>query len=740
MTETVSLDIRGMTCAACVGRVERSLKKVEGVTEASVNLATERATVSYSPDSVSPADLTGAVRAAGYEAFETRERGVSADEAKGQELRRLRGAVLLSAAFSLPLSLISMLPMLFPALHHLSDSEPLMRWLMLALALPVQFGPGMRFYRLGWAALRQRSPDMNTLVMLGSSAAFFYSLLVTLAPQLFPPQSVQVYFEASAVVITLVLLGKYLEALAKGRSSQAMSALLRLQAKTAHALRDGQERDIPLEEVRRGDLLRVRPGERIPADSEVIEGASFVDESMLTGEPLPLRKEVGSAVTGGTVNQDGALTLRVTQDARSGTLAHIIALVERAQASKPPIQGLADKVVSAFVPAVLFIAAMTFLLTLTSQPLNVALLRSVSVLIIACPCAMGLATPTSVMVGSGKAAELGVLFRNAAAIEALQGVRVIAFDKTGTLTQGRPALTDCLPLPPFKRSEVLRLAAAAEASSEHPIARALLLAAEQEGLNLAAAQEVSAVPGYGLRARVEGQTVDIGAERYMRRLGLDCAPLLSEASALAERGKSPLYLALNGQLSALMAVSDPLRPEAAKVISALQRRGLRAVMISGDGARAAQAAAHQAGIQEVLAEVLPADKADAVKQLQAGGKVAFVGDGINDAPALAQADVGLAIGSGTDVALETADVLLLSSHLSAVLSALDLSRATLRTIRLTLFWAFAYNALLIPVAAGAVPGWQLSPMLAAAAMGLSSLFVLQTALQLRRFKPLDTFS
>ena len=747
VTSTIDLRVQGMTCANCVGRVERALGKVDGVLSASVNLATERATVQYLPSAVSVGQLKAAVRESGYEVLETQagqNQGDVERAAKEKEVADLWHSVRFSAVFAVPLLLLSMLPMLYmPAEMWLTSRLGSgMNWIMLALAVPVQFGPGRRFYRQGWAALRHHSPDMNSLVMIGTSAAFFYSLAVTLIPQVFPAGTAHVYYEASAVVITLILLGKYFEALAKGRSSEAMKKLLGLQPKTARVLRNGAELELPSDEVLIGDLISVRPGEKVPVDGEVTTGSSYVDESMITGEPVPVQKEAGAGVVGGTINQTGAFQFRATKIGADTALAQIIKLVESAQGSKPPIQGLADSVVRVFVPVVLVIAALTFLAWMIfggPQALSSALVNTVAVLIIACPCAMGLATPVSVMVGTGKAAELGVLFRNGAALEGLQGVQVVALDKTGTLTEGRPELTDLILTPGFERAEVLALVASAEDQSEHPIARAIVAAAKTENLMLDSPQYFEAMPGFGLAATIGGRLVNVGADRYMAQLGLNVDIFGARAVQMGDEGKSPLYAAIDGQLAAILAVADPVKAGSLEAVRALHAQGLQVAMITGDNARTANAIARQLGIDTVLAEVLPSGKSDAVAALQAGGqKVAFVGDGINDAPALALSDVGLAIGTGTDVAVETADVILMSGDLRGVPNAIALSRTTLRNIRLNLFWAFAYNIVLIPVAAGALYpafGWRLSPVLAAAAMGLSSVFVLSNALRLRGFKP-----
>ncbi|SMB84216.1 heavy metal translocating P-type ATPase [Deinococcus hopiensis] len=751
VASTVDLSVQGMTCASCVGRVERALQKVDGVVGASVNLATERATVQYLPSSVSPGQLKSAIREAGYEVLEEQV-GLSREdqerEAREREVTHLRRQVLFSAVFAVPLLLLAMVPMLVPGVEDWLMNTfghgvmTTLNWVMLALAVPIQFGPGLRFYRLGWKSLKSRSPDMNALVMIGTSAAFFYSLVATLVPRIFPEGTAHVYYEASGVVITLILLGKYFEAVAKGRSSEAMKKLLSLQAKTARVVRGGHELELPTDEVLVGDLISVRPGEKIPVDGEVVQGASFVDESMITGEPVPVSKQAGAGVVGGTINGNGALTFRATRIGADTALAQIIKLVETAQGSKPPIQGLADKVVAIFVPVVLGIAALTFLLWLIlggQTALSFALITTVAVLIIACPCAMGLATPTSIMVGTGKAAELGVLFKGGGALEGLQDVQVVALDKTGTLTKGRPELTDLVAASGFDRITVLKLVAAAEEQSEHPIARAIVDAAKREGIAVVKPETFEAVPGYGLEARVEGHLVQVGADRYMAKLGLNVGLLASKSGQLGDEGKSPLYAAVDGQLAAVIAVADPIKAGTPEAVQALHRMGLQVAMITGDHARTANAIARQLGIDTVLAEVLPSGKSDAIKELQSGGrKVAFVGDGLNDAPALAQSDVGLAIGTGTDVAVETADVILMSGDLRGVPNAFALSRATLRNIRLNLFWAFAYNIVLIPVAAGALYpafGMLLSPVLAAAAMGFSSVFVLTNALRLRGFRP-----
>ncbi len=747
LTQTLELGVTGMTCAACAGRVERALKKVDGVLEASVNLATERATVKLVPAQAGAAHLKRAIRDAGYGVIETQANEFRDDAeraAREHEISSLRFSVILAAMFGVPLLIIAMLPMVWePAMNLQMRILPNMQawnWIMLALAVPVQFGPGLRFYKNGWKALISRSPDMNSLVMIGTSAAFFYSLAVTLAPQLFPTSARHVYFESSAMVITLILLGKYFEAIAKGRTSQAMKKLIGLQAKTARIIKDGQELEMQIDEVLPGDVIAVRPGEKIPVDGTVTSGSSFVDESMITGEPIPVAKLEGDKLVGGTINQNGALTFTANAVGEDTVLAQIIKLVETAQGSKPAIQGLADRVVAVFTPIVLGIAAITAIIWLTfgdENAVSFALVNTVAVLIIACPCAMGLATPTSIMVGTGKAAEMGVLFRKGQALQSLQETQVIALDKTGTLTKGKPELTDFVVLDGFERDQVLKLVASVEQKSEHPVARAIVQAAQ--GITLEQVEGFENNPGFGVSARVSGMTVMIGADRMMVQNGIDVGALSSKSNRLGDEGKTPLYTAIDGKLAAIIAVTDPIKEGTLEAVRSLHQLGFKVAMITGDNARTAKAIGKQLEIDDMLAEVLPQGKSDAIKSLQARGqKVAFVGDGINDAPALAQADVGLAIGTGTDIAIETADVVLMSGDLRGVPNAIALSRATIRNIRLNLFWAFAYNIVLIPVAAGALYpflGWTLNPVLAGAAMGLSSVFVLTNALRLRGFKP-----
>jgi P-type Cu+ transporter len=742
--EEAEFPVRGMTCANCVGRVERALAKLPGVVEARVNLAAESARVRYLPASTGMAEFRRAIADAGYEmpAPSSADAETSDDAHRRRELTGMRRELLVAIVLAIPVTVLAMGPMYPPFMAWLADlglHQARVNLILFALATPIMIWPGRRFFINGWKAYRHWSPDMNSLVMTGTGAAYLYSLVVTFAPQILPENARHTYFEAAAVVITLVFLGKFLEAVAKGRANNAIRKLLGLRARTARVLRDGREEDVPIDAVRPGDVVLVRPGEKIPVDGTITSGSSYVDESMITGEPVPVAKQSGDKVIGATINQNGAFRFRAEAVGADTVLAQIIRLVQGAQGAKLPIQSLADRVVAVFTPIVLVIAVLTVAVWLTFGPapaLTFALANAVAVLVIACPCAMGLATPAAVMVGTGRAAELGVLFRRGEALESLSRVKAVALDKTGTLTLGRPVLTDFSIAEGFVEAEVHALVAAAEASSEHPVAQAIVRAARERGLEIAAAEGFEALPGYGVEAKVNGRQVHAGADRYMARLGLDVAPFAEVAKRLADEGKTPLYAAIEGRLAAALAVSDPIKPGAREAVAQLHAMGMQVAMITGDNRRTAQAIGRQLAIDHVLAEVLPEGKAQAVIQIQQQvGKTAFVGDGINDAPALAQADVGLAMGSGTDVAIETADITIMNSEALSVPAALNVARRTLRTIRMNLFWAFFYNVMLIPVAAGVLyplTGWLLNPVLAGAAMGLSSVFVLGNSLRLKR--------
>ncbi|MBP1804876.1 heavy metal translocating P-type ATPase [Rubellimicrobium aerolatum] len=742
----LELGVEGMSCASCVAHVEEALKAVPGVAGVAVNLATERATVRFPQGAVAEAVLEEAVREAGYEPHRIAAGGEDRERAaREREMAALRRSVGIAAVLTLPVFALEMGSHLIPAVHVFVMDTIGMRasWLLqFVLATAVVFGPGWRFLRRGLPALRRGTPDMNSLVAVGALAAWGYSTVATFAPGALPPGTVNVYFEAAAVIVTLILLGRLLEARARGRTSEAIRRLAGLQGKAARVRRGEGVAEVPLADLRAGDVVEVRPGERVPVDGLVVEGASWVDESMISGEPVPVEKGVGAEVTGGTVNGAGAFAFRATRVGADTVLSRIIRMVEEAQGAKLPIQALVDRVTGVFVPVVMGLAALTFVIWLVWGPepsLGFALVNAVAVLIIACPCAMGLATPTSIMVGTGRGAEMGVLFRRGEALQSLRDVEVVALDKTGTLTEGRPELTDLSPAPGFSPDEVLALVAAVEARSEHPIGAALARAAEAKGLRLGVVAGFEALPGFGVAATVDGRRVEVGADRYMARLGLDVAGFAAEAAALGAEARTPLYAAIDGRLAAVIAVADPIKATTPEAIRALHGMGLRVAMITGDNRATAEAVARRLGIDEVVPEVLPEGKVAAIRRLREGGRrVAFVGDGINDAPALAEADVGLAIGTGTDVAIESAEVVLMGGDLRGVVNAIALSRATIRNIRQNLFWAFAYNAALIPVAAGVlwpVNGTLLSPVLAAGAMALSSVFVLTNALRLRSVRP-----
>ncbi len=741
--QPIELSIDGMTCASCVTRVEKALKKVPGVEQANVNLATERAWIQPNA-TVSSQDLIRAIQKAGYDAKLLQHDANEQHDKKNLEQQQLKRDLVISLILALPVFILEMGSHMIPAFHMwvMHNIGQQQSWLIqFALTTLVLLLPGRRFYQKGIPALFRFAPDMNSLVAVGTLAAYSFSLVATFMPQLLPEGTVNVYYEAAAVIVSLILLGRYFEAKAKGRTSQAIQYLIGLQAKTARIHRNGQIIEVPVAEVSSNTIVEIRPGERIPVDGEVIEGHSYIDESMITGEPVPVAKQVGHQVVGGTINQNGTLNIRATAIGEASVLAQIIRMVEQAQGSKLPIQALVDKVTMWFVPAVMLLAALTFMIWFIFGPepaLTFGLVNAVAVLIIACPCAMGLATPTSIMVGTGRGAEMGVLFRKGEALQLLQEVKMVAVDKTGTLTEGKPTLTDFQVQSGFDADQVFALLASVEAKSEHPIALAIVQAATEKQVSLLPVTEFDSITGSGIEARVDAQRIQIGADRYMQQIGLDVSAFNAEAARLGQEGKTPIYMAIDQQLAAIVAVADPIKDTTFAAIAALHQLGLKVAMITGDNRHTAQAIAARLQIDHVVAEVLPEGKVDVVRELQQQfGRVAFVGDGINDAPALAQADVGIAIGTGTDVAIEAAEVVLMSGNLQGVPNAIALSKATIRNIRQNLFWAFIYNIALIPIAAGVLypfAGILLSPIFAAGAMALSSVFVLGNALRLKYFQ------
>lgn len=739
--------VAGMTCASCVSRVEQALSSVPGVLSANVNLASEKVTVEYI-DSIEVSSLKRVVKDAGYELGAEAEALEDVTTASAREIRKIRNRFIFAITIGIIIMILGWVPAFTGKLY-----------IMWALATPVQFWAGLRFYRGAWGALKHKTADMNTLIAVGTSAAYFYSVVAIIFSGIFTRSGLTagVYFDTAVIIVGLILLGRFLETRARGRTSEAIKKLIGMQPKTALVVRDGQETEILIEDVLIGDLILVRPGDRIPVDGIIRQGYSSVDESMITGESIPVEKKTGDEVIGATINKTGSFQFEATKIGKDTTLSQIIRLVDEAQGSKAPIQRLADVIASYFVPIVIGISIVTFLIWYFAGPpptLTLALLNFVAVLIIACPCALGLATPTAIMVGTGNGAIHGVLIRSAEALERAHKINTVLLDKTGTLTVGEPKVTDVIAISSSSKDEVLRLAASAERGSEHPLGGAIVKAASEKELKLSEVTDFNAIPGHGIEASVDGKKLLLGNLKLAKDKGLALNGLDGKADLLWENGKTAMFLGIDGQVVGIIAVADTLKPNAKTAIDKLHSMGIKVVMLTGDNERTADAIAKEVGVDHVLAEVLPEHKAQEVKKLQEEGKVvAMVGDGINDAPALAQADVGIAIGTGTDVAMETADITLISGDLAGIVTAISLSKSTMRTIKQNLFWAFAYNTALIPIAAGVlylvfgnggVPSGLhfilgengfLNPMLAAAAMAASSITVVSNSLRLKRFKP-----
>ena len=758
--EKTSFKVTDMTCTSCTVSVEKALSKLPGVLSININLASGKATVEYLKGETGMADFRKSIEKAGFsidtEALHATEPDTITAASK-KETRILRNKLFFASIIAVY--------MLFIAISELSDGWSWLpaffsnQYLLWALATPVQFWAGWQFYHNMWGTLKHKTANMNTLIAVGTSAAYFYSVVAILSPGFFAigGREASVYFDTAAIIIALILLGRFLESRAKGQTSEALKKLIGLQPKTARVLRQGREQDIPMEEVEVGDIIIVRPGEKIPVDGIIEDGHSSIDESMITGESIPIEKTTDDEVIGATINKTGSFRFKATKVGKDTALARIISLTEEAQGSKAPIQRLADSISAYFVPIVIGIAMVTFFLWYFFGPaptFTFALLNFIAVLIIACPCALGLATPTAIMVGTGKGAENGILIRSGEALETAHKINSVILDKTGTVTKGHPVVTDIITASNFKEDDLLRIAASAERGSEHPLGESIVSAAEDKKIDLIDATEFDAIPGYGISAKINGQKVLLGNLALMQEQGISLADLGKKASQFSSNGKTPMFLSVNDNAIGMVAVADTLKPHSNEAISELQRLGLEVVMLTGDNHHTAEAIAKEVGINRVIAEVLPEDKAEEVRKFQQAGKtVAMVGDGINDAPALAQADIGIAIGTGTDIAMEAANITLISDDLRGVVTAISLSKRTMRTIKQNLFWAFAYNASLIPVAAGVLyfvfgqtgvmPGLRfflgdfgfLNPVLAAFAMAASSVTVVTNSLRLRKFKP-----
>jgi Cu+-exporting ATPase len=740
-TEHITLPIEGMSCASCVAKVENSLCALPGVVEANVNFGTEEATVTYIMGQINLTDLKQAVESAGnYRVIELEDKEIEDVEKENREKHysNLKQKFLFGAVVSIFILAGSMQRMI-PGLKEIPES--VMKYLLFALTTPVLFWTGARFFRGAWTGLKHKTADMNTLVAVGTGSAYIYSTAAVFFPRLFTSGGTQphIYFDTAAIIITLILLGRLLESRAKNRTSEAIRHLIGLRPKTARVVRNGKETDIPIEEVVKKDLIIVRPGEKIPVDGIIREGQSGIDESMMTGESIPVLKKAGDEIIGGTINGTGSFRFEATKVGKETVLSRIIRMVREAQGSKAPIQRLADKVASIFVPIVIGIAVITFFVWILFGPSPVftrAMLNFISVLIIACPCALGLATPTAIMVGTGVGAEYGILIKGGETLESAHRITSVILDKTGTLTYGKPKVTDIIPLSDFNENEVLIWAASAEKNSEHPLGQSVVKEAEKRNLHLKDVENFEALPGMGIKSQIENSTILIGNEKFIKEQEIDIKMIKPTLDNLSENGKTAMILVLNQKISGIIGVADTLRENASEVLNLMHKMNIEVIMLTGDNRRTGEAIGKQAGIDQVFSEVLPKDKADVVKQLQDGGKiVAMVGDGINDAPALAQADVGIAIGSGTDVAMETADITLMHDNLEGIYHAIYLSKKTMRTIKQNLFWAFFYNSLGIPIAAGVlypVFGILLKPVFAAAAMSLSSVSVVSNSLRLKR--------
>ncbi|MEJ9230335.1 heavy metal translocating P-type ATPase [Peribacillus butanolivorans] len=733
MSEKAEFDISGMTCAACANKIEKRLNKLNGVQTATVNFALESALVEYNPDEVSVPDMKEVIKKLGYRLEQKQEAEGEKVDHRQKEIEKQKGKFIFSAILSIPLLWAMVSHFKFTSFIWLPEMF-MNPWVQLALATPVQFLVGSQFYVGAYKALRNKSANMDVLVALGTSAAYFYSIYLSILSIGSDAHMVELYFETSAVLITLIILGKLFEAKAKGRSSEAIKKLMGLQAKTATVLRDGQELNLPIEEVIAGDIVYVKPGEKVPVDGEIFEGRSALDESMITGESIPVDKTVGDLVIGSTINKNGFLKVKATKVGKDTALAQIIKVVEEAQGSKAPIQRLADVISGIFVPIVVGIAIVTFLVwyfVVSPGEFAVALEKIIAVLVIACPCALGLATPTSIMAGSGRAAEYGILFKGGEHLETTHRLDTVILDKTGTVTNGKPTLTDVILSNGFKEMEFLKLVGAAERNSEHPLAEAIVEGIKEKGIELGSSEHFEAIPGFGIESKVESKSLLIGTRRLMEKNNIDVGNILPKMEILEKQGKTAMLVAIDHQFAGVIAVADTIKATSQKAIERLKNMGLEVVMITGDNKQTAQAIANEVGIDHVIAEVLPEGKAEEVKKLQkAGKKVAMVGDGINDAPALATADIGMAIGTGTDVAMEAADITLIREDLNSIADAIFMSKMTIRNIRQNLFWAFAYNALGVPIAALGF----LAPWLAGVAMAFSSVSVVLNALRLQRIK------